>query len=43
MSIIITSNLSLELIERSREQHSKELLQIIKALEIADFNAVEKL
>jgi len=43
MSIIITSNLSLELIERSREQHSKEHLQIIKALEIADFNADEKI
>jgi len=43
MSIIITNNLSLSLIDRNGEQHSKEHLQIIKALKIADFNAAEKI
>ena len=43
MSIIIINNLLLEPVERNREQHSKEHLQITKALEIADFNAAEKI
>jgi len=43
MSIIIINNLSLKLIDKNRNQHSKEHLQIIKALERADFNTAEEI